>query len=469
MNLLHTLTKGWFIRGFYLLVLVPVLYVRFTVGLVNVDNKQVAFVYALALLAVNALCYVKISWQVVALTKQSLAAIIPYYHQKIKRALYQLILVSLLPALLLLPNIQLFFSLISVQLMLICLIVLCYLFPTIYGLVLILLVGNVFIQQLLQTFNIGMSNETAYFIFIELTAYCLPIWLFFSVYSIHRLEHLQVSEKLIKYIKMSFTADAFKLKAMRDEEVTSDNVISQFFQRIRLGASTRIRKQLLTTKNNKVDLLSVANEAFLFSSRENLAVAGLFMFSVYIMLQFDLFTLHNSVDGVFLFALSGSVMACSLLHIVSHFWEKKSYLSRLRLTPLFNDEQDFTTVLLKSWLLLLGRCFFSVMVIMVFSFELFLEASALLYFHTIFFNVIIFCVVFALSTLFVNSAWLSRWVLFLIILVCVVPMFALSIAVHHYQYMLPLAWYLVIAVLTAMTVVYGMKRLQRQGVHWQLS
>ncbi|XPF93138.1 hypothetical protein ACM9HF_14055 [Colwellia sp. RE-S-Sl-9] len=273
------------------------------------------------------------------------AKLIPHYFLQLKKTLAVLIICSLIPSLLLLPNVQAVATLWSWQMAFVLLIMLCFRYQKIAWALIVIPIVNMIANSL----NITFPKELILYVLSDVMTYCLPVLCFCLYWAVSRIEQFTISPIRVNNIINLYEANILKTKIsnINSDKKHENNWIKNVFQPDHQLAQSVISKLNNLRQLSKVELLSIAGGNSLMNVRGAINVIGLncVMFFVF----FQLKGLEFSIIILFL-VHSGGILSLLMSKSVINFTASKSYLARLRLTPIFENEQQFNMALLGGYL-----------------------------------------------------------------------------------------------------------------------
>ena len=215
MIMINVLTKGILLRGMIILLLVPAMIFR--LFYVESDDKTI-FAVGIIIFVLNIYLWGMVGQRVLLLSQNGQAKATPNYFLLLKRAIYGLLLCSMLTTTIMLPDVAMTLSLMSWILAVFLFFAFGYIYPQIwivFSVVWVLIALNAKL----------LSNIEAGYWLTQVPAYLLPV-LTYSVYRIvNAIEHYPVKEE----IKLRFSAysglsmsDAFSSSDKMPEKSTTE-------------------------------------------------------------------------------------------------------------------------------------------------------------------------------------------------------------------------------------------------------
>jgi hypothetical protein len=462
MNLLYTLTSGRI--GYVSMVLALIFLIALKVFLPT-DNGDSAFGLALAIFICQIPFYLKLSLRVVNLMHSLHAKLVPNFFPKLKKSIFTLVALSLIPSLLLLPNIHALAVLCAWQMFAVLFIMIAYKYKTPLGLVIGVVIANPIISYLLSMFNIEIPDQFILYILSEAMVYCLPIWVGLFVWIVFRLEKHRLSASRIAAIKRANQGDIFNnQKAHQLGENTETKSYWSQDNFPRQLATTVITKLFALQPLPKAQLLAIATGSINYMTL-HFMLTGFCSIAV-IFIVAALFDAGNGTSSIFLVLGCGGGVALSMFQFVIGFNNNKSYLARLRLTPLFANEKQFNRALLHCYLLHQLKSIAFILTVTFSYFVLFTTVNHTFYLQIISANILTFC---ALTSLFIVCLRTSKLNNFRQIWGPLVIGFSFGfynlLQYFGHQPLSSKAQYLVAAAVISTTVV-SLLIWQKKGINW---
>lgn len=394
MNLLYTLTSG---RLSYVSIVLALIFLIAMKVFLQTDKSDSGFGLALAIFMCQISFYLKLGLRVVNLMHSLHAKLAPHFFLKLKKSLFTLVALSLIPSLLLLPNIHALALLWAWQMFAVLCLMITYKYKASDWLVIGVIGGSAIISYLLSMFNIEMHKQFILFILSEVMVYCLPIWVGLFVWIVFRLEKHTLSASRFAAIKREYQFDIFnnqKAHQLGENTETKSYWSQGYFPR--QHAKTIVTKLFALLPLPKAQLLAIATGSINCTSlRFNQSTFAVFV------VFFIAIALNDAGSGTSFIVLAlgcGGGLALSMFQFVIDFNNNKSYLARLRLTPLFANEKQFNRALLHCYLLHQLKSIAFILTVTFSYFLLFTTVNHAFYLQIIGANILTFC---ALTSLFV--------------------------------------------------------------------
>jgi len=346
MNLIHVLTKGWLFRLFCSFLFL--IAIGLTLFLEAPEQKHIFGIASLLLFA-NFYLLGTIGYRVALLSQQRTAQVVPDYYLKLKNSVKQIVSFSLMATLILLPDLFVVLSLMTWTLAVFIFLASTYLQPKIW-----FLVSALWFMCILNSFEWSIEQVNSYF--FQAPAYFLPVLALLSHLLIARLDKFKMSEA----VRARFTAYSGLTMASSFNcfEKIPEKSRPKFQQWMVDTNFSKFRQQLQTDKSmSKTSLVNIASSGITQFGKSSyigwsIAIA---LFGIYQ----QMFPLSvKAMDNfymIFFAMFSVSIVAMGSMMTFFSFNERKSYLARLRLMPLFSNEQDFTRSILKVFFINQGK------------------------------------------------------------------------------------------------------------------
>lgn len=382
MNLLHVLTKGLVGRIIFIVVMLFIITLKIFI-LPDTLKSDIFVGIVIVLLSLGV--YLKTSFHFVILMHSLHAKLTPGFFPKLKQALFTLVALSLLPALLLLPNIEALLILWSWQFATLLVIMLCYKFRSLYWAIIIVMIGNGFIASFINNYNIRFPEELMKSLMSQGMLYCLPVWLMLFIFFTLRIEkHLLPTARFAK-LKQVYQGDIFHvnkrhmLSSSNENKPVStwrqnnwlQNLMNPPHQLAKNIAAKLYRSQPLA----KTQLIAIATGGINYLNFRSMLTAFFMAAMFFAIIYTNFLNIESEFSmGLILAFGCGGALASSMAQFMVSFNQNKGYLARLRLTPLFENEQRFNKAVLRCYLFQQGRMF---------AFSLFILFSYLQLFTTV--------------------------------------------------------------------------------------
>jgi len=346
MNIINILTKGWLFRIFTVLLLLIAIAFSF---IMDASEKQSTYGVAFPILFINFYLLGLVGYRVALLSQHTMAKVIPDYYLRLKGAVKKILGFSLLTTLTLLPNVIMMLGSMTWLLVIFLFLVISYIQPSVW----LVFSASIFAV----TFSsFDLTLEQAHYWLWQVPAYCLPLFGFISYQVIERLEKFKMKEELkLRYSTYSGLSMASSFNGI---DKIPEKARPKFQQWIIDNNLVMFRKLLRSDKKiSKLTLVDIAS-----SGVNRFGKATFFGWSAMVVLFclyqhfFPLST--NTADSFYMiFFAMFSVSLTAMGSIISFFTlnERKEYLARLRLMPLFNNEQEFSQLVLKVFFINQGK------------------------------------------------------------------------------------------------------------------
>ena len=171
MNIINTLTKGWFFRISTVLLLLIAIGVRF---FIEASEKQSTYGVAGLLVIANFYLLGLVGYRVALLSQHNMAQVIPDYYLKLKGAIKKVLLFSLLTTLTLLPNVTMMLGLMTWLLIIFLFLAISFIQPSVWFVLSASILAVTF-----SSFDLTLEQMN-YWLW-QVPAYCLPLFAFIWV------------------------------------------------------------------------------------------------------------------------------------------------------------------------------------------------------------------------------------------------------------------------------------------------
>ena len=414
MNIINVLTKGWLFRIFTTLLLL----IAFGLSIfMDVSDKQSTYGTAILLITANFCLLSLVGYRVVLLSQHNMAQVMPDYYPKLKKALKKVLLFSLLTTVTLLPNVTMMLGSMTWLLIIFLFLSLTYIQPNVW-----LIFAAAMIAPNFISFDYTVT-QVNYWLW-QVPAYCLPIFGFISYQVIERLEQLKMSDavklRLSAFNNLSFTNSFNSSEQMPEKPrpklqqwVIDNNLV--MFSKL-LNSNKKIKKlTLIDMACSGVNRFGKAT-FFGWSTMVVLFCLYHYLFPLSTKTAYGFYMMFFAIFSVSIVAM-GSIMSFFTLN------ERKGYLARLRLMPLFTNEQEFTRLVLTAFFINQGKLLlFTLLSSTVIISAVWPEATELLT-NTVAINMVSFCFFSALALL----GWHTKWQVKSMIMVTMFMLFMLLI------------------------------------------
>jgi hypothetical protein len=361
------------------------------------------------------------------LSQHNMSHVIPDYYPKLKRALKTILLFSMLSTTILLPDVIMVLGLMTWLLIVFLFLVMTYIQPKVW-----IAFSALWLAIVFSPFDLTLAQAN-YWLF-QVAAYLLPLVGFISYQMVERLDKFKMSEE----VKLRFSAYSGLSIANSFNSIEKIPEKSRpKFQQWLIDNNLMVFRKLLRS-NEKVSKLTLVDIAA--SGVTRFGKSSFFTWSIVIVLfccyqQF--YPLSNKTADSFymMFFAMFSVGIVAMGSIMSFFAfnERKEYLARLRLMPLFSNEQEFTRLILRVFFINQGKLLLFTLVSCTVIILMVWPDSAELLLNTLVINIVSFCL-FSAVTLF---GWHTRkqvklivMVLMMLFLILLIPTAMISYDQH---------------------------------------
>ncbi len=326
--MINILTKGSILRTFVVLIWVAAIAFRYYVA-----EPQRVFGILMLIAFVNMFLYMAVISMVEQFAKNSITTLLPDYFTQLKKALISIFLVSLMPTLLLLPNLIIWLSSISISILMATIIISMTLNNKIlWGWVgLTALFANM--PSLIQFLPSWVIEINFYLVF----ALALPVVIFWAYRSLNKLQHYNVEGKPILGLTTNKNLNINDTMTRQDESLLESR--NSFIQWLRNKSQSYSLYLIHSGRNmSNTQLLTVACQNLSSISGRSYWVYGIAM---------ALFSFWSNYFGnEYLSTLLVNIgfilmMSVSALHLNQRVNSKKSLLKRLSIMPCFNGKDSF--------------------------------------------------------------------------------------------------------------------------------
>lgn len=323
---LNILTRGWFVRVFIVLLWLISIMASFFL-------KAEPHIIAILIVFSNAFLYLQIASRIQMLAHSTNSKILPHYFTLLKKSLAALLMVSLLPALVLLPHYSLFLMLISGCLFMSILIVAMTYQAKFYWAFIFLIVTP-----------LSLDKEVTHWLMVNLTPLLivvLPVLLWLTYYLLTRLDTFKGDEKHIA----------------RVIALTTVNMKKSFVSQDDIPLKSRNRAWQWLIKNNFEQYRQLINRPtrmttnqLIETSCQSVASIGRYTYLFWMLLAI-LFALagsqfSDSIQGFFIpvmISFPAVIVGTGSIGIFQIINNKKSLLTRLAILPIFHSKQTFNS------------------------------------------------------------------------------------------------------------------------------
>ncbi len=346
MNIINILTKGWLFRIFTVLLLLIAIGVSF---FMEASEKQSTYGVAFLIFFINFYLLGLVGYRVALLSQHTMAKVVPDYYLQLKGAVKKILGFSLLTTLTLLPNVIMMLGSMTWLMVIFLFLAISYIQPSVW----LVFSASIFAV----TFSsFDFTLEQADYWLWQVPAYCLPLFGFISYQVIERLEKFKMKEELkLRYSTYSGLSMASSFNSI---DKMPEKARPKFQQWIIDNNLVMFRKLLRSDKKiSKLTLVDIAA-----SGINRFGKATFFGWSTAVALfclyqQFFPLSTNTADDFYMMFFGMFSISLTAMGSIISFFTlnERKEYLARLRLMPLFNNEQEFSRLVLKVFFINQGK------------------------------------------------------------------------------------------------------------------
>ncbi|NQZ23823.1 MAG: hypothetical protein HRT53_17455 [Colwellia sp.] len=346
MSIINTLTKGWLFRIFTALLLLTAIVFSF---FWDTSEKQSTYGVAILILFINFYLLGLVGYRVALLTQHTMAKVIPDYYLQLKGAVKKILLFSLLTTLTLLPNVTMMLGTMTWLLVIFLFLAISYLQPSVW----LVFSASIFAVTF-SSFDFTLA-ETNYWLW-QVPAYCLPVFGFISYQVINRLDRFKMRPELkVRYSTYSGLSMSSSFNSIDKMPEKARPKLQQWIIDNNL---VMFRKLLRSDKKiSKLTLVDIAS-----SGVNRFGKASFFGWSTTVALfclyqHFFPLSTNTADDFYMMFFAMFSVGINAMGSTISFFTlnERKEYLARLRLMPLFNNEQEFSRLVLKVFFINQGK------------------------------------------------------------------------------------------------------------------
>jgi len=421
MSIVNILTKGWLFRIFTVLLLLTAIGFSF---FLDTSEEKSTYGVAILLVLINFYLLGLVGYRIALLTQHNMAQVIPDYFRQLKRAIKQILLFSLLTTLTLLPNVTMVIGAMTWLMIIFLFIAISYIIPSIW----FVFSASIFA---LTFGSFDFTLEQAHYWLWQVPAYCLPLFSFISYQVIERLEQFKMKESLkLRYstysgLSMGGTFNSIdkmpdKARPKLQQWIIDNNLV--MFRKL-------LRSDKIISKLTLVDIASSGVNRFGKATFLGWSTAVV-LFCLY--QQFFPLSTNASDNFYMMFFAMFSVGINAMGSIVSFFTlnERKDYLARLRLMPLFNNEQEFSQLVLKVFFINQGKLLLFTLVSSTLVISMVWSEPAKLLVNTLVINVVSFCLFSTLTLL----GWHTKKQVKTIMMVIMVILFILLIPIALISY-----------------------------------
>ncbi|WP_111979682.1 hypothetical protein [Algibacillus agarilyticus] len=477
MNLINVLTKSHFLR--YMIAFGLIALVAFRL-LADENHVKPLIGFSFLILGFTFAFYLNMSWRLITLIHSAHAHLTPQFFAKTKQAVVVTIALSLLPSLAFMPNFDLFSNVLAGQLLIILVIGLCYIFTPLFWLFVGVFILNGAFSYIVTEFNLTESFNQV----IALVALALPLTIPFSLLAlgimIWRLDNFKLSADKLAQIKSGFSGNKFKPVSLNNSrannQADAQEKTKKRFTFINFSMPTDkpyigLRKLLATQKQlNKQQLLIIANGHPPFLTWLSMSIIlGVFLVS-YALASIDLFLV--SLTDVTVFALvgfSGSLMLLSFINFLTHYRLNRLYLAKLRLTPLFKNDDDFSASLFKTYLKQQATCIVFSTVFVVIFFSLLGRMNVYFLAQLLSIYLVVFCYVTSLLLLGLSYNLMHKKIMMLLPIVFFIAINIYTLMYYFDVIDLSVSIMFAIVVSAILLLTLSWFNWKKHGINWQLA
>ncbi|MGL1955956.1 MAG: hypothetical protein OCD00_01390 [Colwellia sp.] len=332
---LHILTSGWILRVFILFLWLIALVARFFVDEDNIIVVGLVIVFA------NLLLYLTASNRLILLTRSSMSSVLPHYWGNIKKALFIMLLVSFIPATIMLPYFTLWLALLSLSMLLAIIFVAMIYQPKLYYAFLVL-----FFMPYLTKVLVG---DIPFIYFEHIDFYLLLAWIspVIALYAYQLLNKLETfkgdakhQERILELMNLNMRQ---MLTAQNEVSFKSRNKVMQWLinsnydsKRLLIKASRKMSNlQLISTACQSIT--SIGKYTYIFWA----GVVVLFLLLLHFgSSDYQYFFIPFSIMFPAMMVGSGTLVLFQAIN------NKKTLLKRLSIMPCFVNKHSFTMAFL---------------------------------------------------------------------------------------------------------------------------
>ena len=335
MNLIHVFTKNWLLRLFYLLAIVSGIVSSFALE----DKMTVSVVF---FMAGNFYLYLTLAYRILILSQNDFAYTIPNYFEKLKKTLLIIVLVSLLPNLVILPDVQLFSAALTWQLSLLILLVLTAFQPKTWFLLAFIFIAPSVLEEITDNSTVSLDVFSYY-------NYSFPLLFAVVFLFLHKLEKIKLSDKAkSQYLKLANQSMMMSFSDNEKKALKSPNKVQQWFNGGNLAIYRKMLMNNQVLKRHQLVEISCVGPSSIGRASWLAYTCGIVLFCLtanYFSFSFE--AIERSYL-MFVGVITSGFVGISSTTFLYTAKGRKNYLARLRVSPLFHDDQQFSYALLTT-------------------------------------------------------------------------------------------------------------------------
>jgi len=331
--IINILTRGWILRVFIMLLWLIAVLGR----LVTPEAKFDVIVIAVFIVFANGFLYLALSFRLIMLTHQSMSRLLPNYFSQLKVALLTIFLISLLPTLLLLPDVIAWFAVLSA---LVCIAVifvtLTYKTKLNYG-----ICALFFLPSLSDNLPSFMAEINLALVL----AWSFPLIAWGAYLLLNRLESYHGNaDHISKIIAMNGLNVNKPLLAVDDVPVESQNRCQQWLIKSNLNDYVRIIRS--SNKLSHRQLIAVTAQGLGSIGRSTyLSWAGILI--AISLLAKHITGEHNAIILLLPIIFPTVMLGMGHLNLFQVINKQKGLLKRLSIMPCFNNKHSFSIAFIR--------------------------------------------------------------------------------------------------------------------------